>query len=110
MIVRPHSDLVDAHYLALLFNSAWGKRTFQRLLVGGAQKVLNVTTVARLEVPVPPMAEQKRIVRVAAQIDAYGDRLVDVAANSRRIRQGLLQDLLSGAHEIPASYDRLLAA
>jgi hypothetical protein len=31
-------------------------------------------------------------------------------SNATRMRSGLLSDLLSGKHEIPESYDRLLGA
>lgn len=74
----------------------------------GAVPSINQSHVGDLKVSVPTLGEQ----------DAYIDRLtafeeLTTAALSdlhalRRTRSAILDDLLTGAHEIPASYDELL--
>jgi len=58
----------------------------------------------------PDVLKQKRIVEIVSSMDDViqsADRAVTVA---KSLRSGLLSDLLSGDHEIPESYDRLLGA
>ena len=60
------------------------------------------------EVILPPLAEQERIVEIISTMDdliAASERAVHDAKN---LRSGFLSDLLSGEHEIPASYDKLM--
>ncbi len=110
VIVRPDTKMVDPHYVATFFNSPKGKRAVMRRLVGGAQQVLNTKTVADLEMPVPHLAEQHRIVAIVGEFDHYIDRLQVASERIRAARSALLSDLLSGNHQIPAPYDRLLDA
>jgi type I restriction enzyme S subunit len=56
----------------------------------------------------PPLDEQRRIVDLIASVDAEMHAAEAVAARMRDVRSGLLGDLLSGNHEIPASYDEVM--
>ncbi len=58
----------------------------------------------------PPLTEQKRIVDVIGSVDEATAGADKAAEDARNLRSGLLSDLLSGDHEIPAGYDELLAA
>jgi type I restriction enzyme S subunit len=58
----------------------------------------------------PPLAEQKRIVDIASSMDQALQSTERAVLVAKRLRSGLLSDLLSGRHEIPESYDRLLGA
>ena len=69
-------------------------------------------------IPLAPLNEQKRIVDLVSSVDAYIQALssssaevrttTDALNSARRLRSALLSDLLSGNHEIPDSYDKLL--
>ena len=69
-------------------------------------------------IALPPLVEQKRIVDLVSSVDAYLQALssssseigitTDAHNSARRLRSALLSDLLSGNHEIPDSYDKLL--
>ncbi len=57
----------------------------------------------------PPVDEQARLVDLMNAVD---QQAVALAAQSRRVermRAILLDDLLTGVHEIPESYDALVA-
>jgi restriction endonuclease S subunit len=58
----------------------------------------------------PPLAEQKRIVDIASSMDQALQSTERAVLVAKRLRSGLLSDLLSGRHEIPESYDRLMGA
>ena len=79
VIVRPDHQKLNPHFLANILNSPWGKATVNGRLVGAAQQVFNTTTAAELQIPLPPMTTQKKIVLV---LGAY-DELIE--NNRRRI-------------------------
>jgi restriction endonuclease S subunit len=58
----------------------------------------------------PPLAEQRQIVEIVSSMDVLIQSTEEAVINAKALRSGLLSDLLSGEHEIPASYDSLLGA
>jgi hypothetical protein len=56
------------------------------------------------------LAEQDEIFSVVSQIDTLIASTNDLIMQTITLRTGLLSDLLSGEHEIPASYDRVIGA
>jgi len=58
----------------------------------------------------PSLVEQSRIVDVVSSMDEIIKSVEQAVVDAKNLRSGLLSDLLSGAHEIPESYDRLLGA
>jgi len=61
-------------------------------------------------VNLPPIAEQTRIVAVISSMDEVIQSADEAVTDAKNLRSGLLSDFLSGAHEIPESYDQLLGA
>jgi type I restriction enzyme S subunit len=57
---------------------------------------------------IPPIAEQKRIVDLISSIDSYIEALDSTIAKTQNLRSALLSDLLSGNHEIPSTYDKII--
>ena len=58
----------------------------------------------------PPLSEQQRIVAIVSSMDDVIQSTEQAVVKAQSLRSGLLSDLLSGEHEIPESYDRLLGA
>lgn len=58
----------------------------------------------------PPLSEQKRIVETVTAMDDVVSTTEQAVRVAQELRSGLLSALLSGEHEIPATYDRLLGA
>jgi type I restriction enzyme S subunit len=77
---------------------------------GQAQPFIALGDVRVVELMLPPIAEQTRIVGVISSLDKVIRSADNAVADAKNLRSGLLSDLLSGAHEIPESYDRLLGA
>jgi restriction endonuclease S subunit len=61
-------------------------------------------------VALPPLGEQKRIVDIVSAMDDVIQSTEQAITEAKNLRSGLLSDLLSGNHEIPASYESLLGA
>ena len=64
-----------------------------------AQKNINLEILAQVLIPIPPLAEQHRIVAKVDELMALCDRLERSLATSEHIRRRLLDALLSEALE-----------
>ncbi len=62
------------------------------------------------EVNLPPLTEQMRIVEIVLSMDDVIQSTERAVTDAKNLRSGLLSDLLSGEHEIPASYDVFVGA
>lgn len=60
---------VDRNYLYILLSSEIFQKNLQRQMKGGIQKHLGHQTIARQEIPLPPLAEQKRIAAILDKAD-----------------------------------------
>ena len=79
VIITPSSEL-NPHYLAAIFNSAWGMASVAGNLVGVAQQHFNIGAAKELEVGLPPRPTQDRI---AGILSAYDDLIEN---SQRRIK------------------------
>ncbi len=77
---------------------------------GSTIQYLKKSQFTEAPINLPPIAEQKRIVDLMRVVDDEVTTATKVAKSARHARAALLSDLLSGDHEIPASYDRFLEA
>jgi type I restriction enzyme S subunit len=66
--------------------------------------------LASIEIKLPLMAEQIKLAELFNTFDTDISKIVIALEKSKMLRSGLLSDLLSGEHEIPASYDKVLGA
>ena len=73
-------------------------------------KSLNISTIRSMKISCPPLPEQKRIVELISSMDAGISALERLISETKQLRSGLLSDLLSGDHEIPESYDKVMGA
>lgn len=64
------NGLVDRDYLYLMLSSSNFQNILQTQMKGGIQKHLGHQTISRQEIPLPPLAEQKRIAAILDKADA----------------------------------------
>jgi restriction endonuclease S subunit len=103
--VKPLSDL-DLRYLYLLLTFIDLKSVTAQTGVPG----LNRDRAYSLKCNVPPVSKQLEVVEIISQLDDFIDSTQGTINRSQDLRSGLLSDLLSGDHEIPASYDKVTGA
>lgn len=73
---------------------------------GTTMKHITKQSLLPYRVSLPPLPEQKKIVEVVSSMDDASYALERTLEQSEILRIGLLADLLSGEHEIPANYDQ----
>jgi restriction endonuclease S subunit len=99
LIVRPSTALAP-HYLQRFLSSPAVVSRLEEASVGSTMVNLNQRILFELEVPIPPLAEQKRIAdkldAVLVRVDACRERLDRVPAILKRFRQAVLAAATSG--------------
>ena len=88
----------------LLFLLYYRDLVFDELIKGGAQPFLSLAMLREMLVPLPPLAEQHRIVAKVDELMALCDRLEAGLATAAKTRSSLLDALLAEALE-PAERD-----
>jgi type I restriction enzyme, S subunit len=101
--VKPITD-IDLRFLYLLLGFIDLKSVTAQTGVPG----LNRDRAYSLKCKVPPISTQLEVVTVITQLDHFIDSTQGSINRSQDLRSGLLSDLLSGEHEIPASYDKVI--
>ena len=106
-ILKP-SKRVDQKALALFLESEFAFKQAEAAATGIAQKTVSLAGLRGMLLPVPPLAEQHRIVAKVEELMALCDRLEAALTNTDTIRTRLLEALLHEALQ-PAE-DELEAA
>jgi restriction endonuclease S subunit len=107
MVVKPRDNRSTKGFLY------WALQTsvdVQATISGSAQPQITRASLSPSKILVPPLAEQKQIVEIVSAMDEVIQTTEQAVIEAKTLRSGLLSDLLSGNHEIPASYDSLLGA
>lgn len=102
LITRPRRDIVDSTYLCYFINSKAGQAYFEQNQIGGGQKNVNAGSLKYLPVPLPPTkVEQESIAEALSDADALIESLEQLIAKKRQIKQGAMQELMTGKRRLP---------
>jgi type I restriction enzyme S subunit len=96
MVLRPKQDEIISGYLLGQIYSPRTQERFKELVGGTTNPHLNVGTIRSFKIPIPSISEQHGI---AAVLDAHDARIhaeEGVLAKRRQVKQGLMDDLLTG--------------
>ncbi|NUW37128.1 restriction endonuclease subunit S [Nonomuraea sp. SMC257] len=100
--VRPNSDVVDPEFLAFV----WDSQTVRRQIESAARTTagiykINQSILEALDIPIPPLDVQARIVEAALDHFAVVERLMEEAAmaqkRSKHLRRSLLVEAFTGS-------------
>ena len=83
-------------FLACYLQSRQGQSEVARLVKGSAQPGLNLADVERFRLPLPPIDEQRLIEMRVSTVDAALESDTAQSERLRRLKTGLLTDLLTG--------------
>ena len=108
-IVRPDENKIQPSFLGLSLH--FREADIEGLAAGSSgQTELSREALGNLIITIPPIPEQKRIVEIITSMDKVTNQTQQTITESQNLRSGLLSDLLSGEHEIPSSYDKVIGA
>lgn len=95
--LRPRRDLVEPEILAGLISLPRSQKYIHERTTGMAESQVNFANEVLLGTPlcVPPMVEQRAIARIASAFNATIRQTEAIIAKLKRVRQGLLHDLLT---------------
>jgi len=102
------NDSVLAEFL--MFWIQQNRSEFESRSAGSTFKEISKSNVKSIKLSLPPLSEQRRVVEIISTIDEVKGKTEITINEAKRLRSGLLSDLLSGEHEIPASYDKVIGA
>ena len=98
-LIRFSHKFIEPAFFRLLLNSPHTKLEFDRIKIGGATHTnkLNLGDLHTITIPLPPLAEQKRIVAKVDQLMALCDRLEAQETAARKAADALFD---AAIHEI----------
>ena len=100
MIVRRHVSF-NSHWLCYMMNSRIGRTQVKNVQYGTAQKQFNISDAINFAYPAPPLAEQEAIAEALNDADAHIESLEQLLVKKRQIKQGAMQELLTGKRRLP---------
>lgn len=89
-------DDADDEFLYYLLSSSYVQGQYVAFAAGSGVQNLNKTVVKKVVVHLPPVPEQKAIASALSTFDTYIDSLTELIEKKRNIRDGALEDLVSG--------------
>ena len=107
MVVSPKTSGVSREFLYWALTAGVD---IQSVISGSAQPQITREGLAPVKIKIPPLSRQIEIVDLISGFELNISHLEESLYKTKTLRSGLLSDLLSGAHEIPASYDKIMGA
>jgi restriction endonuclease S subunit len=102
--------ILDPSFQYHLLRFMFWRGDFAQLCAGTTIMHLGQKRAEVVPISIPPIREQLDIVDTISKFDLVVTNLEKTLDNAKALRSGLLSDLLSGEHEIPASYDKVIGA
>jgi len=94
--VRPQKSIISAHFLSYQFHGEVFKSNVRNVAVGQTMASLNTKILSYLPVTLPSIDEQAAIATVLGDMDTEIAALEQRREKTRLLRQGIMQELLTG--------------
>jgi len=105
-LVRFAADAVNSRYVAYFLAGAAAQRRFKSMTDAGAKAGMNLAGVREVLAALPPSTnEQAAIAGALTDADALIDSLEQLLTKKRQIKQGAMQELLTGKRRLPGFRD-----
>ena len=90
---------VNNHFLVYLFRGMTSE--WKRLMAGSIHNTVYMPVFKALRVPLPPAQEQEAIARALNDADSLIESVGQLLAKKRQLKQGAMQELLTGKKRLP---------
>lgn len=101
IIIFSPSVLTDPIFMGYILNTENVVRQRSQLAQGDAIVHISSEAIKSIEIPLPDYSEQKTIATALSDIDALIDNLKKLIAKKKAIKQGAMQELLTGERRLP---------
>ncbi len=98
---KTNERLCLAIFLTQLSSTGWYRRLVNSIMVGSTQVHITNTAFKRVQIPVPPIAEQRAIAEALGDADGLLGALEKLIAKKRDLKQAAMQQLLNGKTRLP---------
>lgn len=101
IVAKSKTHELSHKYRRYCFQTEAIKRQFLFYAVGTKVTGISKTNIKKIALPVPPISEQEAIAEALSDADAYIESLEQLIAKKRQVKQGAMQDLLTGKRRLP---------
>jgi len=99
-LLRKISPEFSTDYLQVVFRSPIISNQLSDFMVGSTFKRINVQQIKGFVIPMPVLAEQTAIAAALSDTDALIEALEQLIAKKRQLKQGAMQELLTGKRRL----------
>jgi type I restriction enzyme S subunit len=110
LVILRAKEIARAGFILGFLDSENFKQQIESILTGAVQPNLSASNLKVVELHLPPLQVQDEILVMLDSFDRNVSIIEKLISETKRLRSGLLSELLSGEHEIPASYDGVMGA
>ncbi|MCG3872816.1 restriction endonuclease subunit S [Psychrobacter sp. Ps7] len=96
LIINRFKKSINPKYFSYYFNSSKGRSRLKEIEVGTTMKHINVGNLLDFQVPYPCLEEQTAIATILSDMDTEIQALQQRLEKTRDIKQGMMQQLLTG--------------
>lgn len=100
-IIRVDKSKLAPRYVNLFLLSQMGQKQIDSFQAGGNRQGLNFGQIKSFRFPLPPLPEQQAIATALHDADSLVTALDELIAKKRLIKQGTMQELLTGKKRLP---------
>jgi type I restriction enzyme S subunit len=100
-IIRVDKNKLAPHYVNLFLLSKMGQKQIDSFQAGGNRQGLNFGQIKSFRFPLPPLPEQHAIAAALSDTDSMLIALDALIAKKLLIKQGTMQELLTGRKRLP---------
>ena len=95
-VIAESNNSADAIYIFNVLKSEIIKEQIEKTVDGSSHKTVSLKVIKDLKLPVPPLAEQKKIAEILSTWDKAIETVERLVANSQQQKKALMQQLLTG--------------
>jgi type I restriction enzyme S subunit len=105
-VLRADKTIVNSYFLMESLN----KVDYSQYVSFGTRSKLTQASMNGIKLLIPPIKIQNKFVDLLENFDEVIEATQKSIEDSKLLRSGMLSDLLSGEHEIPSTYDKVMGA
>ena len=104
-VIRPNQQKIDNRYLMQVINSPHGRQGIARHMTGTTRQRVSRKNLGKVQIPLPPLAEQKQIAGILGAADALRAKRRESLAQLGTLLQSTFLDIFGDPVTNPMGWD-----